>query len=182
MGDTSSPHSVSCSAHQGRGVLVRPEGLWDWPVSHRNARLRVGPHVDELVAAVPRLQAEGRQRPNGIRRVFWKKQQRRGGDIGRGRGRCFTDEVKKPRRHCGAVVRQHLQSPYSEKVVAGFSGPGAFLHVPRSPRLPGFSAASPASSQRPKTCTLGLIGCQSIVHRCDCDAHLCHYHGPAVNW
>lgn len=176
MGDTSSPHSVSCSAHQCRGVLVRPEGLWDWPVSHRNARLWVGPHIDELVAAVPRLQAEGRQRTNGIRRVVWKKHKGRGGEIGGGRGRCFTEEVKKPRRHCGAVVRQHLQSPHSEKVVAGFSGPGAFLHVPRSPSLPGFSAASPASSQRPKTCTLGLIGCQSIVHRCDyCNAHLCHY-------
>lgn len=178
MGDTSSPHSVSCSAHQGRGVLVRPEGLWDGPVSQRNACLRVGPHIDELVATVPRLQTEGRQRTDGIRRVFWKKQQQMGGERGRGRGRergrCFTDEVKKPRRHCGAVVRQHLQSPHSEKVVAGFSGPGAFLHVPRSPSLPGFSAASPASSQRPKTCTLGLIGCQSIVHRCNCDAHLCH--------
>lgn len=94
----------------------------------------------------------------------------------------FTEGVKKARRHCGAVVRQHLQSPHSEKVVAGFSGPGAFLHVPRSPSLPGFSAASPASSQRPKTCTLGLIGCQSTVHRCNCDAHLSHYVGPAVNW
>lgn len=168
---TGGKYYESCSAHQGRRVLVGPEGLWDWPVTHRNARLRVGPHIDELVAAVPRLQAEGRQRTNGVRRVFWKKQRRRGGETGGGRGRRFTDEMKKPRRHCGAVVRQHLQSPHSDRVVAGFSGPGAFLHVPRSPSLPGFSAASPASSQRPKTCTLGLIGCQSTVHRCDCDAH-----------
>lgn len=51
-------YRVKASAHQSRSVLVWPEGLGDGPVSDGNARLWVWPHVDEFMAAVPRLEVE----------------------------------------------------------------------------------------------------------------------------
>lgn len=51
--------STSRSAHQGGRILVGPEGLRDGPVADGNPRLRVGSHVDEFMATVPRLRAEG---------------------------------------------------------------------------------------------------------------------------
>lgn len=42
-------------SHQGGGVLVRPEGLGDRPVTDGDSGLRIWSHVDQLVTAVPSL-------------------------------------------------------------------------------------------------------------------------------
>lgn len=46
-------------AHQSRRVLVWPEGLWYGPMPNWHPCLWVRPHVDEFVATVPRMWAEG---------------------------------------------------------------------------------------------------------------------------
>lgn len=61
----SSVDSSTCFfSYQSRGVLVRPEGLRDWPVTDGNASFGVGSHVDQLVTAMPRLQT-------GLPRLSW---------------------------------------------------------------------------------------------------------------
>ena len=76
----SQPSSYAPPPHQRGGVLVRPEGLGDGPVSDGHARLRVGPHVDELVAAVPGLGARLPPREERLQK-HKPEQKRRKGDI-----------------------------------------------------------------------------------------------------
>lgn len=53
-------------SYQCRGVLVRPKGLWDGPVANRNTGFRVWPHIDELVATMPRLHTRLERLRSGV--------------------------------------------------------------------------------------------------------------------